>query len=165
MKAWWQQQSARDRRILLWGGVLAVILLAWALILDPLNDARDSLRQNVSSQRATRLWLEQVEQMLLRQPQVTPAAAPQRTQGGSLLRLVDDTVRAQGMAAAIERMEPDTPGQVRLWLRDAEFDTLVQWMESVSREHGVHITQAQISRDSPGQVSARLLVNDADSGD
>ena len=162
MKAWWQQLSARDRSILLWGGLISTILLLWALIWDPLQDRRASLRQSISEQRSTRLWLEQVEQMLLRQP--NQQRSPNRQEyEGSLLRLVDDTIRAQGMAAAIERMEPDSPGQVRLWLRAADFDTLVQWMEQVSNDYGLLIAQAQLSKDQAGRVNARLLISEPNS--
>ena len=162
MKAWWQQLSARDRNILIWGGLISAILLLWALVWDPLQDSRASLRQSISEQRSTRLWLEQVEQMLLRQPNQQQRPSRQEFEG-SLLRLVDDTVRAQGMAAAIERMEPDSPGQVRLWLRSAEFDTLVQWMEQVSADYGLLIAQAQLSKDQAGRVNARLLISEPNS--
>ncbi|MCG8465896.1 MAG: type II secretion system protein M [Xanthomonadales bacterium] len=163
MKAWWQQQTPRDRNIIIWGGLLAGLLLLWALIWDPLSDSRASLRSGISEQRSTRLWLEQVEQLLLRQPNSQQQNTLQSFEG-SLLRLVDDTVRAQGMAAAIERMEPDGPGQVRLWLRSAKFDEMVQWIENVSSRYGLTIDQAQISKDDTGRVNARLLINEPSTG-
>lgn len=162
MKQWWLQQSARDQKILLWGGSAAAVLLFWALAWDPIDDARAGLRQQVSEFRGTRLWLEQVEQMIARAPN-SPRANNTTQIQSSLLRLVDDTVRSQGLAAAIERMEPDSPGRVRLWLRAAAFDDVVQWLEIASAEHGMTILQAQISADDEGKVNARLLVslNDA----
>lgn len=160
MKAWWQQLSARDQRILSWGGSISALLLLWALVWDPINDQRTSLRQGISDQRGTRLWLEQVEQMLLRQPRSLTQPSHKSFEG-SLLRLVDDTVRAKGMAAAIERMEPDSPGQVRLWLRSAEFDTLMGWMEQVTKEYGLSMAQVQISKDGEGRVNARLLISES----
>lgn len=159
MKVWWQQLSTRDRNILIWGGLFSALLLLWALVWDPLQDSRVGLRQSISEQRSTRLWLEQVEQMLLRQPNQNRPNTRQNYEG-SLLRLVDDTIRMQGMAAAIERMEPDSPGQVRLWLRGAEFDSLVQWMEQVSNTYGLVIAQAQITKDEVGRVNTRLLVSE-----
>ncbi|GAB4190271.1 MAG: hypothetical protein Tsb002_18080 [Wenzhouxiangellaceae bacterium] len=162
MKNWWRQQSRRDQLIVIWGGSAAALLLFWALLWDPLVDARAGLRQQLSEQRATRLWLQQVEQMLLREPAATGAQTTPAEFQGSLLRLVDDSLRASGMAAAIERLEPDGSDQVRIWLRDADFDVMVGWLEQQAAQHGIDAAQAQISASDDGRVNARLLVRMTD---
>ena len=59
IRAWWNAQSARDRRVLLVGGSVVAILLVWALLWIPLSRARASLSAQVTQQRADLAWMRQ----------------------------------------------------------------------------------------------------------
>ncbi|MEF3193996.1 MAG: type II secretion system protein M, partial [Halothiobacillaceae bacterium] len=44
LQTWWAGMSARDRRILLIGALIALPLLGWALVWQPLEAAREAAR-------------------------------------------------------------------------------------------------------------------------
>jgi general secretion pathway protein M len=156
--AWWRARSNSERRTLALTTLLALPLLYWALVWDPLADARNALRSRLAEQQGTLLWLEQIEALAgASTPAETSTGLPP---GTSLLRLVDETLRARGLAAGIERIEPgDDDREVRIWLREVPFDTLVGWLGTVSREHGLRTDRAGISRGrdgDAGRVTARI---------
>ncbi len=149
---WWQGLEPRERRLLAAGAVVAAAMLGWAWVWQPLAAGRAALRAQIAEQRALRVWLEAL-------PRAIPVNVPAAAAGtSSLLRVVDETLRAAGMAASIERIDPEGTERVRVWLRAAPFDSLVGWLEQLVLTAGLEIEEAEISREqnATGQVTARL---------
>ncbi len=145
----------RQHKILFIGGAAAVLMLLWAFVWDPLNNARSGLRLQLAEHQSTAIWLEQIRPMAVSRS----GAGKGLPQNKSLLRLADETLRAAGMAAAIERIEPGDEGQVRIWLRDASFDQLSGWLVRVASEYAVFAEQLNASRaDDSGLVNVRLEI-------
>lgn len=147
--------TGRQRQVLLWGAVAVALMLFWAFIWDPLSNSRIALRQQLVEQQSTALWLQQI------QPQVIGTSRESRglPENKSLLRLADETLRAAGMAAAIERIEPGPSGEVRVWLREASFDQLSGWLVQIANNYAVSATQLNASRaDETGLVNVRLEI-------
>lgn len=154
---WWQQRTRSEQRTILVMLLLALPLLYWALFWDPLAASRARLRAQTAAQQETVLWLQQIQ----------PAAASTQ-QGGqrglpankSLLRLVDETLRARGMAASIERIEPgQTDSEVRIWLRDVSFDQMISWLTMMVQEHALSSRQLNVNQSSQqasGLINARI---------
>ncbi|MDA3934810.1 MAG: type II secretion system protein M [Gammaproteobacteria bacterium] len=155
---WWHGRSDSEQRTLLLVGSLAVAVLYWALVWDPLAKARTQLRSQAAAEQATALWLQQI------QPLTQTASAHRNTPSlpadKSLLRLVDETLRAQGMAAAIERIEPgQNEREVRIWLRDASFDAMIAWLATLVNDYGLTSRQLSINQSSQqasGLVNVRI---------
>ena len=154
LQTYWQDLDKTQRRWLSAGIIIVALMLYWALFWDPLADARQALSRQLSNERANALWLQQLHP----QTQQQAGASRQLPAGKTLLRLVDETLRAQGMAAGIERIEPGDDGEVRLWLRGVAFDQLSIWLALMSNRYGVLSTQAAINRDAnaAGLVNVRL---------
>ena len=49
--AWWQQQSARDRRVLVIGGIIVAIFLVWSFIWHPLASEQARLSHQLDNAR------------------------------------------------------------------------------------------------------------------
>jgi type II secretory pathway component PulM len=58
---WWHGRSDSEQRTLLLVGSLAVAVLYWALVWDPLAKARTQLRSQAAAEQATALWLQQIQ--------------------------------------------------------------------------------------------------------
>lgn len=147
--------AQRQNKVLIYGGIAVAVMLLWAFVWDPLSNSRQALRQQLSEHQSTALWLEQIRpQVLGRAP-----ASNRLPQDRSLLRLADETLRAAGMAAAIERIEPGDQGQVRIWLRDASFDQLAGWLVQIANQYSVFAEQLNASRaGDSGLVNVRLEI-------
>ena len=154
VRAWWSGLSARDRRILLIGAALAVPLLAWAMIWQPLVKARETARQahaDLSTQHA------EVRQLAAQlKARTGGTATPSANSAQSPLAAVETVAREQRIMEQLKRREAEGTSGVRVLLDDVPADALMRFMETLNQRHGLHITQAQIDPASPGKVSAQL---------
>ena len=159
MKDWWQEQSPRDRRILLIGSVFAGFALLYLLLWQPMHQQRDKYRQQIIDQRQLLQWMQQrsVEaKALMKQPAGSGSHQPIK---GSLLSLVDKEARRAGLGKGLKRVEPAGNDQVRLWLESVEFKRLIIWLGGLETKYGTRIESAAIDRtDTLGQVNARLVI-------
>jgi general secretion pathway protein M len=81
--------------------------------------------------------------------------------GQSLLALADAGVREIGLGGSLKRIEPAGEGRVRLRLEAAAFDSLVEWLETLSARHGVAIAELAATRTGhAGQVDVQLVLED-----
>ncbi len=148
--------NQRQRKVLLYGAIAVAVMLLWAFVWQPLQQSRAALRQQLAEQQSTALWLQQIRPQVINQGTSSNGLPA----GKSLLRLADETLRAAGMAAAIERIEPGDQGQVRIWLREASFDQLAGWLVQVANQYSVFASQLNASRaDDSGLVNVRLEIS------
>lgn len=150
-----QNNNNNNRQVLIYGGIAVAVMLLWALVWDPLTDARQTLRLQVAEHQSTALWLQQIRPQVVGR-NISNTGLPNNK---SLLRLADETLRAAGMAAAIERIEPGNEDQVRIWLRDASFDQLAMWLIQIGNQYSVFAEQLSANRaDDSGLVNVRLEI-------
>lgn len=158
MMPWWQNLSERDRRTLMGGGVLALLLLGYALVWAPLSEARAQWRDRAVAADQSVRWMKQASALI----------DPARVQAGnpgdnrSLLARIDATAREAGLAGALLRVEPVTPQQVRAQFQSAPFDTLTDWLARLKREQAIAVDDFSIRRAAgSGMVDARITVSSA----
>lgn len=152
MLARWQTLPHDQRRWLVIGSIVVTVMLYWGLFWDPMHEARITLRQQVGNLQADVIWLQQL------QPAGTDATAS-LPEGKTLLRIIDETLRAQGMAAGIERIEPSQSGTVRVVLRAVPFDRFAGWLAGIS-QYAVSTEQLSVQKSGAesGLVDVRLQV-------
>ncbi len=156
MKDWWFAQSARDRRILSIGGVLASLLLGYALIWLPLERSAEEWRRRASAADASVIWMRDAVQRLRASG---PAPASSQRDDRSLLAVVDAGVREAGLGGALLRVEPVSAGQVRVYFQQASFDALTTWLQTIGSSHGVRVVELSVQRSAGvGLVDVRLAL-------
>ncbi len=150
----------RDRHVLAGGAALAALLLGWAFVWYPLSHARAELVARVARQRADLAWMRRAagEARELR-AQGTRSQADR--QGKSLLALADATARAAGLAGALKRVEPTGAASVRVSFEIASFDALVDWLERLTRDYGITVSDFSADKvEGLGLVNARVTLQD-----
>lgn len=159
--AWWQAQSARDRRVLRIGGIVVAMLLVWTLVWIPLSRARADLTARVAQQRVDLAWMRQgLAQARALRAQGTRGDVAR--QGKSLLALADATARSAGLGDPLKRVEPTGPTSVRVTFEVADFDTLANWMDGLARDYGVTVTDFSADKaEGLGLVNARVTLQDS----
>ncbi len=154
---YWDGLQPRERIMLLFGGVAVLLALLYFLLWQPVMNARMQMQQEVQQQRVLLQWMKDAasEAKLLRG--VSGQSGKAKGLGGqSLLSLVDESAKKQGLGGAMKRVEPDGK-QVRIWFEGAGFDQLIGWLEKISKENGVRVVSATVERaDVAGLVDARL---------
>ncbi len=160
MKAWFRQLQRREQwALLIAAGVLGSFLF-WRLLWQPLADNSQRLNARINAQQHTLISLQQLAQEA-EQLRTSPRrdAAEQR---GSLLGLADRTARAQRLAGALKRIEPDGDDRIRVYLEQASFDHLMNWLQEVAVVHRVLLTQINADAgEQPGLVNAQVTLQNA----
>jgi general secretion pathway protein M len=146
--------SERDRRTLLVGGGVAVLLLLYVII--QLDSSVSSAHKRILKKQADLTWMRSVA------PEIAQNGGL-RTQGGggqSLLVIVDRSARESGLASALAGSEPAGPGGLSVRLQKAPFDTLITWLNRLGQQNGIRVDTASIeSAGSPGLVNAAIVLH------
>lgn len=147
-----QSLSPRDRRTLLIGGVIAVILFVLAVIL-PLDHSVSRMHDQVSRKQADLVWMRSAA------PEIAAAGPVRNTSGESLIVIVDQSARESGLGGALAGSQPSGRGGLNVQLEKAPFDALVGWLARLSQQNGVQIESATIdTAGQPGTVNASLVL-------
>jgi general secretion pathway protein M len=158
MKEFWQQLNTRQQRLVVIAGLIVLGLVLFVWVWEPLAESRIAERERVSQQQALLDWL----------VALTPVAEQLQREsnrgtdlgGRSLLGLADATARAAGLAGSLSRIEPAGEGQVRVWLDSADFVTTMGWLQQLSLQHPIEVSQLSIDRaQRSGQVNVRVTLN------
>lgn len=144
---------AKDRRaLLLLTLFVAAVILIYAVMLPAHRYANDAAE--LHQQRAQILAWMQAHESAARKLQAQPATST-NTGGQSLLSLA--TQHAQSNNLSFKRFEPFGEGGLRVWLDNAPFNNLLQWLTALQQQNGVLVKQVNIDRASQsGRVSAKL---------
>jgi general secretion pathway protein M len=146
------QLSARERRILQFGALLAPVLLIVGVLL-PLDHSVSQTHARLVKKRTDLEWMQSVAGELA----VAPRAPA--TGGESLLVIVDRSARESGLAGALAGSEPAGPTALSLRLQKASFDALVAWLARLSQQNGIRVDSATIDGAGvPGLVNAALVL-------
>lgn len=161
IRAWWEGLQERERQMVAVGAVVVALLLGWSLLWYPLAHARARLAEDVASQRSDVAWMRQALGEA-RELHAQGARGRADRQGKSLLALADVSARGAGLAGALKRVEPTSGNSVRVSFDTANFDTLVDWLDALSRDYGVQVTDLSVDKvEGLGLVNARVTLQDS----
>jgi len=157
---WWRSLGARDQGVALLGLALAVPMLAYLAIWQPISTAQSKA---LEAERAMAQQLDEVRQ-LAAQLRTRPAAsgAASSTQRLAPLPAIEVAAREFALTGALKRREAEGGNGVRVVFESASAEALLRMLESLALKHGLQVTAAQIDPASPGRVNAQIsLKSDA----
>ena len=160
MKNWFMNLETRERLFLLGGAAVLLLLLLYVGVWQPLWRSVDSLRDTVREERSTIQW------MLSSAAEIRglqAGAGGQKTGlgGRSLLAVVDQSARSEGLGPVLKRVEPEGNDAVRVWLENAPFDALITWIANLSRQQGVAVRAITVERvPTDGWVNSRVTLTE-----
>jgi type II secretory pathway component PulM len=156
MTEWFRQLAPREQFILGVAALLAVVIIGWSFVWNPLTAAVGNLGESVDDR--SRLVVD-----LKRAGSLRSTTAPQAGVGGSqgLVSLIDQTARSLGLASAVENSIPDPSGaEIRITLRNAAFTTLVDWLIVLDHDHALRVSEINLqpAPAGPGLVRGTLTL-------
>jgi len=143
MKEWWISLGARERLMVLIGTAALILILLWALVLDPINSKLKTLRTQVPVKEQTVAWMRTQAQSVA--PLVAKAKREQGDTSIPLLTIIEQTAGQAQLRDAIKRIQPGDDSDVQVWLSDAYFDPWIQWVE-VLKKKGIEVSSLTVSR-------------------
>ncbi len=145
--------NERERRMVMFGGIAAVLLLLVGVIL-PLDRSVARAHDRIDKKQEDLRWMQAVGPELAS----APATAQPATQE-SMLVIVDRAAREAGLGSALTNSEPSGTGGLRVRLEKAPFGLIVGWVARLSDQHGISVESANMdSAGEPGVVNAGLVL-------
>ncbi|MDQ1901653.1 type II secretion system protein M [Paracoccus sp. WLY502] len=143
---WLKESTARERWLLILGGVAVLIWLAFTYAWQPLQERREALgRQIALYERAI---------VALQAAPVRATAAPSDPR--SLNAIVADSAREFGLS--IRRLEPEG-NRIRVTLEDAAFQSVILWLKAMQEDSGLRASELDMTRrPAPAVVNATLVL-------
>ena len=161
MKAWLAERSPRDRAVLLGGGALVLVMLAWAYVWHPLAESRARLEARVAAAEADLAWMRGAGAEVQRLRATAGGAGLDRA-GRSLLALADTSARDAGLGPSLTRVEPVNETRVNVWFERASFDTVATWLETLAQTYGIAVDELSADRvEGVGLANVRVTLVDA----
>lgn len=144
----WQGLTLRERRLLMLGSALLVVLLCWFWVIDPAIKMRKKMQQQLPELRAESAQLRALAQEVADLPPATPVA--QSLSREALERsLMDSGLRAEQITL--------TDGKFMLSFSDVPFSSLTDYLQKVQREQQLTVIEAMMTaRDRLDRVDAKL---------
>jgi general secretion pathway protein M len=154
LKQWFFGLAPRERALVAAAAATVVVALLFLLVWEPLHDGVKRLRTEVAVTQALVAELAQARSLVL---SGRGGIGVIQGQGRSLLAIVDQTGKENGLGGAITRMQPEGDNTVRIWLEQADFVAVLRWLALLENSYGVAVVEAAIDREAqPGLVRARL---------
>lgn len=161
MKQLFTSLDVAERRYVIIGGVVLAVILGYFLGYEPLALQNTKLQSVVERQAEDLRWMQHARKSLATQD----VAAPVPVSNKPLLVIVDQTIQQAGLKALLKRVQPEGTTKIRVWIEQAPFANLVQWLDDLQRNHGVVVDTAGIEREqNVGTVNAKLVLAKADAG-
>jgi len=150
LRDWYASLNERERRTVLLGSVVAVLLLVGGGIWQ-LHASAAAAAARVESKRADLAWMQAVAPRL--------QAMPRSQSNESLPLLVDRTARDAGLSGALSGADPAGNGGLRVRFEAASFDALVLWLARIQQERGLIVESASVDgTEAEGLVNASLVL-------
>ena len=154
MRAWYENLAERERRMVLVGAVVAVVLLILAIVL-PLNRNIAQARQRVSVKQNDLSFIQSVVPQLAAAGPGPAAVATNE----NLVVLVDGSARESGLGKSLASTQPTGDKALRVRFERAPFDGLMAWLARISQSHGIRVETAEIEfAGEPGMVNAGFVL-------
>jgi general secretion pathway protein M len=146
--------NERERRMVMIGGIAAVVLLLFGIVL-PLESSVSKAHDRIEKKQADLQWMRMVGPELAN---AGPAITRPATQE-SMLVIVDRAARESGLGNSLVNSEPSGQGGLRVRLEKAPFGLIVGWLARLSDQHGIRVESATMDNSGePGVVNAGIVL-------
>lgn len=157
MKSFISQLSERERRLLMYGGLIVLVVLLWLLIFRPVSDyitRQAALRMELQQQLNS---MQQASQRLIGQQTQTIQSLPEDKTFSAWL---DSELIQLNLQQSVKRSEPVDEQTVTLWLESVPFDQMADWLQLIYQNFGVVVDQADINVTdrTTGLVTIRMRI-------
>ncbi len=154
-RQWWQLRSPVERTAWLIVGGIALVLLAWLLIWQPLTSETERLERRLMEQRAALATARRQADEIAALARSTVEPSPRDARAD-----VESALARQGLkATAIDRGEDQ---RLRVTLDAVSFEALTRLLEALQRDARLNVVDlTAAARVEPGQVRAEMTFSAA----
>ncbi|HYW75200.1 MAG TPA: type II secretion system protein M [Gammaproteobacteria bacterium] len=156
LRSWFDGLAPRERRLLIVGGIAIVLMVVYFAVVTPVRSAHSRLMNDVQQKQQLLALINRSAGRI----QSAGASGGHLKPGESVFAATSAAIQSSPISGAVQRLEQTRNGGVRLSLSGVDFDALVQWLGTLSRQDGIVAIRATIQQSSnPGTVDAKLTLN------
>ena len=146
LRQYWSTLSRRERRISVFGILVALSILFYTLLWAPLQDDLNRLRNQVRVQSVDLAWMQ--EQYPVVKGYFADQNSKKQTRNLPLLTIIDQTSRKYRIRHVIKQIQPGKEeGTARVWFDQIVFEDWLRWLGQISGR-GIAIQRVSITRSS-----------------
>lgn len=135
---------------------LLVIIAIYALLVKPSWDFSHAARATLDKEERLLKLIERNADSIR---QLNAARQAKTGADTSLLALASKTATEHGLT--LQRFEPGSDGKLSVWLSGADFNTLLAWLDQLTRQYNVQIERSSITAgEQPGRVEAQFQLRE-----
>jgi type II secretory pathway component PulM len=154
MKERLQQLTPREKRVVFMGAIVLLLLLLYSAIYAPLTNKIDSLRRQLVKDQQLLVFMRETELTLQHY-----SAIKERLSGTALLSAIERQLNEMPLKIYPAEFKQTDNNAVELTFKKINFDRLLAWWVSVSKNHHWRILQLHITQtDEAGMVSAVFIL-------
>ncbi|MFH0272570.1 type II secretion system protein M [Vibrio jasicida] len=150
-QAWWNSISQREQRLVMGGGVIAIIGMIYWGLLQPMNQRAELAQTRIQSEKQLLNWV---------QDKADDITALRKSGGVSfsnqpLNQLVSSSARRYKVE--LIRVQPRNES-VQVWIKPLAFNQMVDWLRYLKEQQGIEVEFLDINRtDQAGMIDVNRL--------
>jgi len=152
LKEKYQAMPERDRRALLMLGIFLLPALLYFALIFPVQRAHARFSQELEAKQSELQWM---QESVAKMQSLRGSAVGTQRQGRGLSQLISDS--APRYQLQISRIQPRGDDEIQVWLEDAPFDQLVQWLHQSEQDFGLVVASINMTAGkNPGWVKMQV---------
>ena len=156
IKAWWSQLEPREKNILFYGGLLALLFIFYFFMWRPFTSSIQTKRAEISNKIALVNWMKETVPQL--KAIKTKQSKKTTTQKESLLIIVEQSLK-KGRLSSVKPDITQSNSQVNVTFKTVAFTDLVFWLSKLQKEYALQVTTININATKEsGVVKATLTL-------
>lgn len=157
LKEWFDSLQARERYYVIGGAAALIVLLFYLMIWEPLSTSVHNKRETAAQLRTDLEWMQVAGRQLAQLQRERPSSG---SRNRSLLAVVDQEVQAAGLKSSLQRMEPEGPNSVKIWVNSGSFDALISMLGKLELEQGISVKLLSVNpAAATGLIDARITLS------
>lgn len=156
IKQWYYSLPQKEQWMVSGTVIFVLLTLFYLVIWEPLKLGLEEEQQKLQSQQEILLWMQQAasEVRALRSAGTRNSI---RDKNKATTLVIEQTVRNAGLKNAVDKIESSANNGARVSLREASFNQMLVWLNTLATHYGITVASANIERaEKPGRVNARL---------
>jgi general secretion pathway protein M len=141
-QAWagfWEGRTEREKTLILWGGVVLGVLIAWSVLWTPAQDGRAHLRDTLPAMQRQLAQMNAQAEEARRLSTTAQGVAPT---GGALKDALTASLTQHGIVPVQVQLLGNA---VQIQLKNASFPAWTSWVDDVRRQFKVQVSEAHVN--------------------
>lgn len=155
MKEWWHNLAENERKMVMIGGILATILLFYALIWIPLKKNVTSQMRSLDNKNSLLIWM----QNTIKKLHANPSQHLQSVDRNNILGLVINSLKSANLYPLLQQIQQVNDNNAQLTFNKVSFDDFISWLTMLQQHYAITIKQANFNPlPDSGMVKVSLIL-------